>query len=97
MFRVGVYKKLPWADCGNRLWTKVTIFDEEAYQNFVKQHYAYNHSKRTKLLLEEIPEKMIERQMNDTRYISKFVLPLLSNLVRAKENDNGVNSKMYFL
>lgn len=72
---------------------KVTIFDEEAYQNFVKQHYAYNHSKRTKLLLEEIPEKMIERQMNDTRYISKFVLPLLSNLVRAKENDNGVNSK----
>ena len=66
---------------------KVTIFDEEAYQNFVKQHYAYNHSKRTKLLLEEIPEKMIERQMNDTRYISKFVLPLLSNLVRAKEND----------
>lgn len=53
---------------------KVTIFDEEAYQNFVKQHYAYNHSKRTKLLLEEIPEKMIERQMNDTRYISKFVL-----------------------
>ena len=72
---------------------KVTIFDEEAYQNFVKQHYAYNHSKRTKLLLEEIPEKMIERQMNDTRYISKFFLPLLSNLVRAKENDNGVNSK----
>ena len=72
---------------------KVTIFDEEAYQNFVKQHYAYNHSKRTKLLLEEIPEKMIERQMNDTRYISKFVLPLLSNLVRGKENDNGVNSK----
>lgn len=72
---------------------KVTIFDEEAYQNFVKQHYAYNRSKRTKLLLEEIPEKMIERQMNDTRYISKFVLPLLSNLVRAEENDNGVNSK----
>lgn len=72
---------------------KVTIFDEEAYQNFVKQHYAYNRSKRTKLLLEEIPEKMIERQMNDTRYISKFILPLLSSLVRAEENDNGVNSK----
>lgn len=72
---------------------KVTIFDEEAYQNFVKQHYANNRSKKTKLLLEEIPEKMIERQMNDTRYISKFVFPLLSNLVRAEKDDDGINSK----
>lgn len=97
MFRVGVYKNYHGQIVETGFGQKVTIFDEEAYQNFVKQHYAYNHSKRTKLLLEEIPEKMIERQMNDTRYISKFVLPLLSNLVRAKENDNGVNSKMYFL
>lgn len=72
---------------------KVTVFDEESYQNFVKQHYAHNRSKRTKLLLEEIPEKMVERQMNDTRYISKFVLPLLSSLVRAEKDDDGINSK----
>ena len=72
---------------------KVTIFDEESYLNFVNLHYAHNRSKRTKLLLEEIPEKMIERQMNDTRYISKFVLPLLSSLVRAEKDDDGINSK----
>ncbi|WP_044266157.1 type II CRISPR RNA-guided endonuclease Cas9 [Bacteroides timonensis] len=72
---------------------KATIFDEGEYQDFVKRHYAHNHSKRAKLLLEEIPEKMIERQMNDTRYISKFVFPLLSNLVRAEKGDDGVNSK----
>lgn len=72
---------------------KVTVFDEESYQNFVKQHYVHSRSKRMKLLLEEIPEKMIERQMNDTRYISKFVFPLLSNLVRAEKDDDGINSK----
>lgn len=36
---------------------------------------------------------MVERQMNDTRYISKFVSGLLSNIVREEEKDDGVNSK----
>ena len=44
-------------------------------------------------MLEEIPEKMISRQMNDTRYISKFICSLLSNIVRSDEKDDGVNSK----
>ena len=43
-------------------------------------------------MLEDIPEKMIERQLNDTRYISKFISALLSNIVRAETNDVGVNS-----
>ena len=78
-------------DCGLR--KKVEIFSEEAYLDFVKKHYAKNYTKRNKLLLEEIPEKMIERQLNDTRYISKFVSQLLSNIVREDKNDDGVNSK----
>ncbi|PZX49571.1 type II CRISPR RNA-guided endonuclease Cas9 [Algoriphagus chordae] len=69
------------------------IFEVEAYEEFVKQHYAKNRSKRFKLLMEEIPEKMIERQLNDTRYISKFITSLLSNIVRSDSNDDGVNSK----
>lgn len=71
----------------------VKVFDEGAYHNFIKEHYAKNHSKRNKLLLEEIPDKMIERQMNDTRYISKFILNILSNIVRKGSNDDGVNAK----
>ncbi|MDR2594793.1 MAG: hypothetical protein LBC87_08505 [Fibromonadaceae bacterium] len=78
-------------DCGSG--KKVEIYSEEAYRYFVKEHYAKNYTKRNKLLLEEIPEKMIERQMNDTRYISKFVSQLLSNIVREDKNDDGVNSK----
>jgi CRISPR-associated endonuclease Csn1 len=70
----------------------VKIFDEEAYDQFVKQHYAKNRAKRNKLLLEDIPEKMIERQMNDTRYISKYISSLLSNIVRTEQKDEGLNS-----
>ncbi len=69
------------------------VFEVEAYEEFVKQHYAKNRPKRNKLLMEEIPEKMIERQLNDTRYIGKFISSLLSNIVRADSNDEGVNSK----
>ncbi|WP_423146269.1 type II CRISPR RNA-guided endonuclease Cas9 [Rubrolithibacter danxiaensis] len=71
----------------------VKVFEEEAYQEFVKGHYAKNRSKKTKLLLDEIPDKMIERQMNDTRYISKFISNILSNIVREDKNDDGLNSK----
>ncbi|WP_026769678.1 type II CRISPR RNA-guided endonuclease Cas9 [Asinibacterium sp. OR53] len=71
----------------------VQVLEVEDYEDFVKQHYAKNRSKRNKLLMEDIPEKMIERQMNDTRYISKFISNLLSNIVRSESNDDGVNSK----
>lgn len=71
----------------------VKVFDEEAYQEFVKEHYAKNRPKRNKLLMDEIPDKMIERQLNDTRYISKFISNVLSNIVRENNNDDGLNSK----
>lgn len=76
--------------CCNR---SVQVLEVEDYEDFIKKHYAKNRTKRSKLLLEEIPEKMIERQMNDTRYISKFIASILSNIVRAETNDDGINSK----
>ena len=69
------------------------IFNEDEYKEFVKDNYLKNRSKRSKLLMDEIPDKMIERQMNDTRYISKFISNVLSNLVREENNDEGINSK----
>ncbi len=71
----------------------VQLFEVKDYEDFVTRHYSHNRSKRTKLLLEDIPEKMVERQLNDTRYISKFISNLLSNIVRSESNDDGVNSK----
>ena len=79
-------------DCG--FGKTVKIFEADEYEEFVKKHYAKNRSKKAKLLLEEIPEKMIERQMNDTRYISKYISGVLSNIVRVEDGtDEGVNSK----
>lgn len=72
------------------------ILEVAAYEILVKKQYANNKGKRNKLLLEEIPEKMIERQLNDTRYISKEVYKLLSNIVRDEKTgskDDGLNSK----
>ncbi|WP_234110559.1 MULTISPECIES: type II CRISPR RNA-guided endonuclease Cas9 [Chryseobacterium] len=73
---------------------KVPILNENDYRDFIDLHYSKNRAKKAKLLLEEVPEKMIERQLNDTRYISKLVMQLLSNIVRSEDGkDDGVNSK----
>ena len=71
----------------------VKIFTKNEYEEFIKTNYAKNKGKAKKLLLEEIPDKMIERQLNDTRYISKMIKNLLSNLVREDKDDEGITSK----
>ncbi|WAC39284.1 type II CRISPR RNA-guided endonuclease Cas9 [Pedobacter sp. SL55] len=79
-------------ECGKG--KSVTVLKEDEYEDFVKKNYANNRGKRNKLLMEDIPEKMIERQMNDTRYISKYISEVLSNIVRVDDgSDEGVNSK----
>ncbi len=71
----------------------IRIFSSDEYTDFVKKHYAQSYTKRQKLLSEDLPEKMIQRQLNDTRYISKFVSGVLSSLVRLDQDDDGYNSK----
>jgi len=81
---------------GYKVSDRISILEVADYEGFVKQNYAKNRAKRNKLLMEDIPEKMIERQLNDTRYISKYISNLLSNIVRDDKegsNDDGFNSK----
>lgn len=66
----------------------VEIFGIEAYQDFVTKHYAKSRTKMQKLLMDDIPDKFIERQLNDSRYISSFIKGILSNIVRVKD-ENG--------
>lgn len=42
--------------------------------------------------MEDIPNQFIERQLNDSRYISKFIKSLLSNIVR-EEGEEEATSK----
>lgn len=66
----------------------VEILSVDGYERFVKEQYAKSGVKMKKLLMDDIPEQFIERQLNDSRYISKVVKGLLSNIVREK-NSNG--------
>lgn len=58
----------------------------------MKEHYANNRLKKEKLLMEDIPDGFIERQLNDSRYISRVIKSLLSNIVR-EEGEQESTSK----
>lgn len=60
----------------------VQLLSPEAYEENAKRYYSKNKTKLKKLLMDEIPESFIERQLNDSRYISRVVKSLLSNIVR---------------
>lgn len=65
----------------------IKIFSVSAYEEHVRKYF--NGKKLTNLLLEDIPDKFINRQLNDSRYISRLVKSLLSNIVRCVD-ENGV-------
>lgn len=67
----------------------VKLLHPDAYEENVKRYFSKNKAKMKKLLLEDIPESFIERQLNDTRYISKVVKMLLSNIVREENEEEG--------
>lgn len=71
----------------------VEIFSVENYEKFVKENYSTNRVKMKKLLMENIPDDFIERQLNDSRYISKVIKGLLSNIVRKKVDDENYESE----
>lgn len=73
---------------------EVTILTKDKYENFIRKYYGGDRMKikRNNLLLDDIPEEFIARQLNDSRYISKFMLSLLSNIVR-KEGETEATSR----
>ncbi|NDV94355.1 type II CRISPR RNA-guided endonuclease Cas9 [Dysgonomonas sp. 521] len=71
---------------------QVTVLSFEEYEDFVKRNFKNSSLKKKKLLMDEIPDYFIERQMNDTRYISRYIKGLLSNIVR-EENEQEATSK----
>ncbi len=68
------------------------ILTAKEYQAHVQRFFAHNPKKMKNLLSEEIPEDFISRQLNDTRYITKLIKSLLSNIVR-EENEQAETAK----
>ena len=72
----------------------VEIFSIESYGQFIKDNYSRNPGKKKKLLMEDIPEQFIARQLNDSRYISKLVKSLLSNIVREEDEQKDMSKNV---
>jgi CRISPR-associated endonuclease Csn1 len=73
---------------------EVTLFTEKEYEDFVKNHYGKSRSKMKKLLMDDIPEAFIQRQLNDSRYISKVVKNLMSNIVREEGEQEAISKNV---
>ncbi|MDW5287196.1 type II CRISPR RNA-guided endonuclease Cas9 [Formosa sp. PL04] len=69
---------------------KLLKIDE--YEAHVGRYFKSNRTKLKNLLSEDIPEGFINRQLNDSRYISKLIKGLLSNIVR-EDNEKEATSK----
>lgn len=72
----------------------VKIFSVDAYEKFVKEHYSKSRGKMKKLLMDEIPEAFVQRQLNDSRYISKVVKNLMSNIVREDDEQEAISKNV---
>lgn len=66
----------------------VEVLSLEAYEKLVSEDFSKNRRKLKNLMLDDIPDSFIESQLNDSRYISKYIKGLLSNIVREKISDN---------
>ncbi|KAA6320176.1 CRISPR-associated endonuclease Cas9 [termite gut metagenome] len=71
---------------------KILLIDK--YEELVKKDYRGNPTKMKKLLMEDIPDSFIERQMNDTRYISRMITGLLSSIVREDDEQEAISKNV---
>ncbi len=72
----------------------VEVLKLNAYENHCNNYFKRNRSKLRNLLSDEVPEGFIERQMNDSRYISKLVKGLLSNIVRGDDEREATSKRL---
>ena len=70
----------------------IHVLDRKQYEDFVDKHYRHSPAKKKKLLLSEIPNGFTQRQLNDSRYMSKKILSILSCLVR-QEGEQEATAK----
>lgn len=68
---------------------KVTVLSVEDYTYFADNVFT-NKKKKRHLKLYEVPEDFVERQMNDTKYISKTVAQFLRPIAVGNDTDEGV-------
>ncbi len=71
---------------------KVDILTKDKYEELVKRNF--KGRKKDILLMAEIPESFTNRQLNDSRYIGKVVLNLMSKIVRKNDEQEQTSKKV---
>ncbi len=69
----------------------VEILSSDKYTEHCKRYFKRNRTKLKNLLSYDVPEGFINRQLNDSRFISKYVRNLLSNIVREEEEREAIS------
>ncbi len=78
---------------GTDVGNGITLLDKDEYEKRVKEMFAsINYKKYKNLLQYDPPKGFSERQLNNTRYINRKLLELLSPIVREKD-ELGATSK----
>ncbi|MCU0322912.1 MAG: hypothetical protein MUE72_10875, partial [Chitinophagaceae bacterium] len=72
----------------------VEIKKVDEFERHVKKYFEKTKGKLKKLLMDEIPEAFIQRQLNDSRYISKVIKGLLSNIVREQDEQEATSKNV---
>ncbi len=77
--------------CAAHYNKEITILHPSAYEKLVKDTFT-DKRKQEILLSKEIPDEFTSSQLNNTKYISKMAMKLLSNVVR-EEGEDSFRSK----
>ena len=80
------------ANGGKKLNGTITLLTLKAYEDHCNRCFKKSKTKLKHLLSEDVPDGFINRQLNDSRYISKMVKALLSNIVR-EEGEKEATAK----
>lgn len=73
---------------------RVKILEADSYCANIEKIYKSNRTKMKKLLMDDIPAEFIERQLNDSRYISKLIKGLLSKIVREDDEQEATSKNV---
>ncbi len=76
------------------LGNSVEVYSLDRYESHCNKYFKKNRSKLRNLLSEDIPEGFINRQLNDSRYISKLIKGLLSNIVREEGEREAIAQRV---
>lgn len=71
----------------------ISILSEDKYREWV-QHNITDPMRREVLLSEQVPERFTNNQLNNTRYISRLAMSLLSRVVRTKEEQGALSANV---